>query len=153
MGTLSPLPWSGTELVNSRTGLLPEGGGRKRRNTNERVHQTQTRAFWMVHLGFSACFPRSSALSWTCLCGNRASAKILLFKIFRQIWQTSNNKTSCVRNQMSWTILIVFSKITGSTKATLQWNCVSHAPINPGRRSRAGIKGTSKTEDSRVLMP
>ena len=36
---------------------------------------------------------------------------------------------------MSWTILTVFSKITGSTKATSQWNCVSQAPINPGRQA------------------
>lgn len=46
---------------------------------------------------------------------------------------------------MSWTILIVFSKITSSTKAALQWNCLIHVPTNPKRWSTAGINWTSKT--------
>ena len=53
---------------------------------------------------------------------------------------------------MSWTILNVFSKITGWTKATLQWNCLIHIPINPKRWSRARINWTAKTGDFRVLM-
>ena len=44
---------------------------------------------------------------------------------------------------MSWTILFVFNKITGSTNATLQWNCLTQVPNNPKWWSGAGINWPS----------